>query len=72
MSTTPFTRIKNLPQAFKKMKIFIIAICIIGVSGVCYGMLRDHDSVFIAGIALITAGYIMIRKRLKEKIGNRE
>ena len=55
-----------------KMKIFVIIICVIGVSGVCYGMHGDHDIVFIGGIALITAGYIMIRKRLKDNIGKKE
>lgn len=54
------------------MNISISLICIIGVSGVCYGMIRDNDIVFIAGIVLMTAGYIMIRKRLKGKIEKEE
>jgi inner membrane protein involved in colicin E2 resistance len=54
------------------MKISIIIICLIGLSGVCYGMLNNNDIVFIAGILIITAGYIMIRKRLKDKTGKKD
>jgi hypothetical protein len=38
-----------------------------GCAGVLYGMLSDDDVVFLAGLPCLILGYLMIRKKLKEK-----
>ena len=54
------------------MKKSVIFICLIGLTGIFYGMLMDNDIVFIAGIAFVIAGYLLIRIRLKEKVDGKE
>jgi len=51
-----------------KEKIIIISLCIIGVSSVAYGMIEKNNPVFIIGIIFIVAGYLLIRRKLKESI----
>ena len=38
-----------------------------GSAGVLYGMLWDNDVVFLAGLPCLILGYLIIRKKLKEK-----
>ena len=45
----------------------IPVILISGVAATAYGMLRENNFVFIAGIVLVVAGYLLIRKNLKSK-----
>lgn len=47
---------------------FIIGVCIIGIAGVGYGMVRENNTVFLLGLACVIAGYLMIRRRLKQHI----
>ncbi len=49
----------------KSEKTIAITICILGVSGVAYGMSRDHNVVFVMGLLFIVGGYLMIRRKLK-------
>jgi hypothetical protein len=51
-----------------KVKLTISIILVIGLASVSYGMIKDNDIVFLAGIILVTAGYILIRKKLKNSI----
>ncbi len=44
----------------------LIIICVIGITAVGYGMLKDNDPIFILGIVFVTAGYLLIRRRLKD------
>ncbi len=52
----------------KTQKIFIGTACVLGVSGVAYGMAEQNDPVFIAGLFFVIAGYLLIRRKLKERI----
>jgi hypothetical protein len=51
-----------------KEKILISILCIIGISSVAYGMLKKNNPVFIVGMLFIIAGYLLIRRKLKESI----
>jgi hypothetical protein len=51
-----------------KEKIFISIFCIIGISAVAYGMIAKYNPVFIIGILFVIAGYLLIRRKLKESI----
>jgi hypothetical protein len=51
-----------------KEKILISILCIIGISSVAYGMLKKNNPVFIIGIIFVIAGYLLIRRKLKESI----
>jgi hypothetical protein len=55
-----------------KDKLLIIALCAAGVSSVAYGIAQDNDPVFIAGLIMIVAGYLHIRRKLKESLRNRK
>ena len=49
-------------------RVLIMAVCLLGLLGVCYGMVNRNHSVFIAGLVLAVAGYLMVRKKLKAHI----
>jgi len=49
-------------------KTLIIFICMIGVTAVSYGILRDNDLIFIIGLFLVCGGYLLMRRRIKESI----
>lgn len=51
-----------------KEKAFILAVNLLGVSAVCYGMVTKDHPVFVVGLALVVAGYLMIRNKLKAHI----
>lgn len=55
-----------------KGKAFIIIPCIVGPVAVSYGMIMDHDVIFIIGIIFVIAGYLMIRIRIKKSIREKE
>ncbi len=52
----------------QKEKILISILCVIGISGVAYGMLKKNNPIFIVGMVFVIAGYILIRRKLKESI----
>ncbi len=52
-------------------KNLIILICMIGVVAVSYGMLTDNTLIFIIGLICILAGYLLIRRKIKESIRNK-
>ncbi|MFC1580305.1 hypothetical protein ACFL4N_05270 [Thermodesulfobacteriota bacterium] len=49
-------------------RIFVIALCIIGIISLAYGMVMDSDGVFVLGIVCVIAGYLLIRRKLKESL----
>jgi hypothetical protein len=49
----------------KKEKALIPLLCAFGISAVVYGMVKENDLVFLAGLILVIAGYLRIRRRLK-------
>jgi uncharacterized membrane protein YfcA len=51
-----------------KEKALILVVCLSGILGVFYGMMNENHLVFIAGLVVVAAGYLMIRKKLKEYI----
>ena len=51
-----------------KGKALILVVCLFGILGVSYGMMNKDHLVFIAGLVFVVAGYLMIRKKLKEYI----
>ena len=53
-----------------KNKALIILICIIGISAVSYGMLKDNRIIFIIGLVFVIWGYVLIRKKIKASIRN--
>jgi len=54
-----------------KQKALILTICIIGIVAVSYGMARDNNVIFVIGIVFVIAGYLLIRRRIKERIRER-
>jgi hypothetical protein len=51
-----------------KGKTLIVIVCLLGILGVCYGMVNRNHPVFISGLVLVAAGYLMFRKKLKAYI----
>lgn len=49
-------------------KTLIILICGIGIVGISYGILMDHNLTFIIGLLFAIAGYLLIRRKLKQHI----
>jgi len=54
-----------------QQKIITASFCIIGISAIAYGMIKKNNPIFLIGIAFVIAGYLMIRKKLKESIQNK-
>jgi hypothetical protein len=60
---------KNLTPS--QQKIITLSLCVIGISAVAYGMIKKDNPIFLIGIAFVIAGYLLIRKKLKESIQKR-
>lgn len=52
-------------------KLTIIVLCVLGVSGVAYGMGADNDIIFVMGILFVIVGYLLIRRKLKHSVRKR-
>ena len=50
----------------KHERSIIVFLCAIGVSCVVYGMGKENNIVFIVGLFLVIAGYLLIRRKMKE------
>jgi hypothetical protein len=57
---------EKLPPVHQK--IITASLCVIGIPAIAYGMIKKNNPVFLIGIAFVIAGYLMIRKKLKESI----
>lgn len=53
-------------------KAFIVCLCVIGIAGVAYGMIKENHPVFLLGLAAVIAGYLLIRKNLKASLRKRQ
>ncbi len=53
-----------------KIKILTLGLCVFGIILVAYGMGQGHDTIFSVGLLLVIAGYVLIRRRLRESIRN--
>jgi hypothetical protein len=51
-----------------KDKTLVLVLCFLGVLAVGYGMVNRNHPVFVAGLVLVIAGYLMVRKKLKTYI----
>jgi len=51
-----------------KDKALVLVLCFLGVLAVGYGMVNKNHPVFVAGLVLLIAGYLMMRKKLKRYI----
>jgi hypothetical protein len=51
-----------------KEKGFILVVSVFGILGVGYGMMNKNHPVFVVGLVLVIAGYLMIRKKLKTHV----
>jgi uncharacterized membrane protein len=54
-----------------KQKALILIICTIGIVAVSYGVAKDDNVIFVIGIVFVIAGYLLIRRRIKEHIRDR-
>jgi len=52
----------------KHEKSIIVFLCAIGIFCVVYGMGKENNTVFIVGLLLVIAGYLLIRRKLKESV----
>jgi LPXTG-motif cell wall-anchored protein len=52
-------------------KILTVIICLIGTLAILYGMMNKNNVIFIIGVLFVVAGYLLIRRKLKETIRGR-
>jgi uncharacterized membrane protein len=55
-----------------KEKLITTVLCVFGIGFVYYGMTEVNHWAFMAGIILVIGGYLLIRKKLKKSIPERE
>jgi hypothetical protein len=53
-------------MASKYEKAMTVAVCAAGIIGVAYGMADENHSAFVLGLLFVIAGYLRIRRKLKE------
>jgi len=51
-----------------KSKYLSVFICATGIVEVTYGIIKDNNLVFIIGLLCVIAGYLLVRRKLKEHI----
>ncbi len=51
---------------------FIFCLCVIGLTGVAYGMIKRNHPIFLLGLAVLIAGYLLIRNNLKAYLRKRQ
>ena len=49
-------------------RLIVVFICLAGVLGVSYGMIRQNNVVFLLGLTLVIIGYLIIRRKLKSHV----
>jgi len=47
-----------------------LLICMIGISAVAYGMLKDNNLIFIIGMLCVIGGYLLIRRKIGDSTDN--
>ncbi|MBW2025153.1 MAG: hypothetical protein JRI90_07135 [Deltaproteobacteria bacterium] len=48
-----------------------MALCVVGLGGVFYGMVYENDVIFVVGLIIVAVAYLVIRKQLKTSIRQR-
>jgi hypothetical protein len=56
----------QLPVKVKKEKFLITLLCGLGILAVVYGMAKENNPIFLVGLLFVIAGYLLIRRRLKQ------
>jgi hypothetical protein len=51
-----------------KEKALTLGLCLVGVVAIAYGMAWKNHVAFIIGLIFVIAGYLRIRKKLKESL----
>jgi LPXTG-motif cell wall-anchored protein len=54
-----------VPYCYRS-KALMALLCALGTVGVSYGMLTDNNIAFIVGLLFGIAGYLLIRRKLKQ------
>ena len=49
----------------------IVIILLVGILAILYGMMNKNNVIFIIGVLFVVAGYLLIRRKLKETIRGR-
>jgi hypothetical protein len=55
----------------RKEKSLIVLTCLAGIGAVGYGMATENDPIFVVGILLVIAGYLLIRRKVKGAATNK-
>ena len=55
-----------------KPKILVLLLSFAGILGIFYGMSEGDNVIFVLGVVLFVAAYVLIRKKLKVGIAKRE
>jgi hypothetical protein len=55
-----------------KQKILVLLLSFAGILGIFYGMRKEHDIIFVLGVIVVVAAYLLIRRKLKEGIAKGE
>jgi hypothetical protein len=50
------------------MSLIIVALGILGIPSVVYGMITKNHPAFIIGVILVVLAYLLIRRRLKTSV----
>jgi hypothetical protein len=50
------------------MSLIIVALSILGIPSVVYGMMTKNHPAFIIGLILVVMAYLLIRQRLKASV----
>jgi hypothetical protein len=45
-----------------------VTLVVLGAAGVIYGMVRENNPVFVLGILIGVAGYLLVRRELRDSI----
>lgn len=60
-----------IPDKIMMEKLIAALVCLAGVVGVCYGMIKPNNVVFVLGLILVIIGYLIIRRKLKSQVPSR-
>ena len=62
---------RNYTKIWWRSRWALVALCVVGLAGVSYGMIYEHDVIFVVGLVIVAVAYLVIRKQLKASIRQR-
>ncbi|MBW1730929.1 MAG: hypothetical protein JRH08_09895 [Deltaproteobacteria bacterium] len=62
---------RNYTKTWWRSKWALVALCVVGLGGVFYGMVYENDVIFVVGLIIVAVAYLVIRKQLKTSIRQR-